>query len=189
MKSSEAGRSAAPSRRRLWAWFSALLGGALVLALVLGGFYATQTWRSVDAITRTPDLLPTADPIDTARPEPTATAPGSLNYVLMGSDSRGGDRGRSDVLMLAHVTPERDRVYLISFTRDMWVDIPGRGFAKINAAYAYGGAPLAVRTVESLVGVRMDHAVVIDFTGFAGLTEALGGVTVDNAVADRKSVV
>lgn len=99
----------------------------------------------------------------------------------MGSDSRGdGDRGRSDVLMLLHVPPGRDKVYIVSFPRDMWVQIPGRGEAKINAAYAYGGEALATRTLESLVGVRMDHAVRIDFEGFVGLTNQLGGVTVDN---------
>lgn len=82
--------------------------------------------------------------------------------------------------MLAHVPPTRDKVYIVSFPRDMWVQIPGRGQAKINAAYAYGGEALATRTLESLVGVRMDHAAKINFDGFMGLTTQLGGVTVNN---------
>lgn len=122
-----------------------------------------------------------ADPGGTVHPgRPDVGAAGSLNYLLLGSDSRGSDRGRSDVMMVAHVPPTRDKVYLISFTRDMWVTIPGRGAAKINAGYAYGGVPLAVRTVENLIGTRIDHAVMINFTGFSGLTAALGGVTVNN---------
>lgn len=122
-----------------------------------------------------------ADPGGTINPgRPDVGAPGSLNYLLLGSDSRGSDRGRSDVMMLAHVPPSHDKVYLISFTRDMWVTIPGRGAAKINAGYAYGGVPLAVRTVENLIGTRIDHAVMINFGGFSGLTDALGGVTVNN---------
>ena len=116
--------------------------------------------------------------LNPGRPGP--GAPGSLNYLLLGSDSRGTDRGRSDVMILAHVPPSRDKVYLISFTRDMWVTIPGRGAAKINAGYAYGGVPLAVRTVENLIGTRIDHAAVVNFDGFIRLTDALGGVTVTN---------
>ena len=105
----------------------------------------------------------------------------------MGSDSLGShDRGRSDVLMLAHVPPGRDAVYVVSFPRDMWVEVPGRGHAKINAAYAYGGDALATRTLESLVGVRMDHAAKIDFEGFTGLTPELGGVTVDHLSRCRR---
>ena len=116
--------------------------------------------------------------INPGRPGPGAD--GSLNVLLLGSDSRGNDRGRSDVMILAHVPPARDKVYLVSFTRDMWVTIPGRGAAKINAGYAYGGVPLAVRTVENLIGTRIDHAAMINFDGFIGLTDALGGVTVNN---------
>lgn len=139
----------------------------------------------------TPETGETSDPtieggvanpsgaLNPGRPGP--GAPGSLNYLLLGSDSRGrGDRGRSDVMILAHVPPARDKVYLISFTRDMWVTIPGRGASKINAAYAYGSVPLAVRTVENLIDTRIDHAALVDFDGFMGLTDALGGVTVEN---------
>ncbi len=117
--------------------------------------------------------------INPGRPGPGVA--GSMNYLLLGTDSRGPrDRGRSDVMILAHVPPSRDKVYLISFTRDMWVTIPGRGAAKINAGYAYGGVPLAVRTVENLIGTRVDHAAMINFDGFIGLTDAVGGVTVNN---------
>ena len=89
------------------------------------------------------------------------------------------------VIQETSVQPGRDKVHIVSFPRDMWVDVPGRGFAKINAAYAYGGEALATRTLESLVGVRMDHAAKIDFEGFTGLTTELGGVTVDNKIASE----
>lgn len=173
-------RAATRSRRRgVISWFLASIGLVLALALVVGGFYVWRTWTSVNDIKRSA-LLPEDYE---GRPDEDAAVAGSLNYVLMGSDSRGEDRGRSDVLMLAHVPPEHDKVYVVSFPRDMWVDIPGRGKDKINAAFAYGGEPLATRTLESLVGVRMDHAVKIDFEGFVGLTEHLGGVTVQNRIA------
>ncbi|MFV0451922.1 MAG: LCP family protein [Propioniciclava sp.] len=172
--------------RRIVGWFFAGVGMVVALALVVGGFYLWRVWTTVSEMERTTTLLPAGED---DRPAADAAAEGSFNYVLMGSDSRGeGDRGRSDVLMLAHVPPERDKVYIVSFPRDMWVQIPGRGHAKINAAYAWGGDALATQTLESLVGVRMDHAVKIDFEGFIGLTGELDGVTVVNRVASEDVV-
>lgn len=103
-----------------------------------------------------------------------------VNFVLMGTDSQPGDAGRSDSLMIAHVTENRDKVYLISLPRDLWVDIPGRGKGKINWAYAFGGPELTIRTLDQLLGVRIDHAAVVDFEGFIRLTEAMDGVEVFN---------
>lgn len=172
-----------PRRRRngFLTWFFAVIGIVVALAMMVGGFYVWRMWSTASDIERTNTLLPSGETDDPERPAAEASVEGSFNYVLMGSDSRGdGDRGRSDVLMLAHVPPTRDKVYIVSFPRDMWVQIPGRGQAKINAAYAYGGEALATRTLESLVGVRMDHAAKINFDGFMGLTTQLGGVTVNN---------
>ena len=172
-----------PRRRRngFLTWFFAVIGIVVALAMMVGGFYVWRMWSTASDIERTNTLLPSGETDDPERPAADASVEGSFNYVLMGSDSRGdGDRGRSDVLMLAHVPPTRDKVYIVSFPRDMWVQIPGRGQAKINAAYAYGGEALATRTLESLVGVRMDHAAKINFDGFMGLTTQLGGVTVNN---------
>lgn len=173
--------------RRIVGWFFTIVGILVALGLVVGGFYAWRVWSTLSDIQRSDSLLPSAS--DTDRPAEDATPTGSFNYVLMGSDSRGEDQGRSDVLMLAHVPPSRDKVYIISFPRDLWVNIPGRGNAKINAAYAWGGVPLSAKTLESLVGVRMDHAVLIDFPGFIGLTTELGGVTVNNLVASQAASV
>jgi len=125
---------------------------------------------------------------ETGRPAATGDA---LDVLLIGSDSRAGldpdhDRAggsRADVLMLAHVSADRRHVALISILRDSWVDVPGHGTAKINAAYSWGGVPLTVQTVEQLLDVRIDHVAEIDFAGFAGMTDALGGVTVESSTA------
>ena len=63
--------------------------------------------------------------------------------------------------------------------RDLWVDIPGYGAAKINAGLELGGVPLMTQTVEALLGQHIDHTVMLDFQGFAAMTDALGGVDVD----------
>lgn len=172
----------AKRRSDSWAkWILLAIAAVSVLTLIVVGFYVGTVLSSLNSVKRE-GMLP--EPV--GRPPATAAAAGSLNYVLMGSDSRGeGDQGRSDVLMLAHVPPARDRVYIISFPRDLWVTVPGRGKAKINAAYAWGGPTLTTSTLESLVGVRMDHAARIDFEGFIGLTDQLGAVTVSNRVASK----
>lgn len=179
--STDPGRALAPERkslgRRILGWLFIAVGILVSLMIVVAGFYVWRVWTTANDIQRDGTLLPDGE-------RPPAAATGSFNYVLMGSDSRSeDDQGRSDVLMLAHVPAARDKVYLVSFPRDMWVEIPGRGYDKINAAYSYGGGALATRTLESLVGVRMDHAARIDFDGFVGLTTELGGVTVNNRVA------
>ena len=85
--------------------------------------------------------------------------------------------------MVVHLNKAHDQAYITSFPRDMYVDIPGHGKNKINAAFAFGGTQLMVQTLESLLGTRMDHVVMVDFEGFIKLTESLGGVTVKNKTA------
>jgi LCP family protein required for cell wall assembly len=129
------------------------------------------------------------------RPErATGAAADSLNILLAGADS--GDNGgpsiaeavksgnwqpgsfRSDTIMILHITADRDAAYLISVPRDSWVNIPGHGMNKINAAFSLGGPSLYLQTMEQFSGLRMDHLAIIDWEGFRSLTSALGGVEV-----------
>jgi polyisoprenyl-teichoic acid--peptidoglycan teichoic acid transferase len=170
-----------PKRRRLLP--KILIGLAVLLVAVIGaGFlYAATIDRSVTKNLNRGVELPTEE--SATRPSKEPQEMGTLNYVLLGSDSRdpGNEgNGRSDTIMVVHLNAKRDKAYIVSFPRDMWVEIPGFGRNKINAAFAFGGAPLAVRTLEDLTGVRMDHVVLIDFEGFIRLTEDLDGVTVTN---------
>lgn len=100
----------------------------------------------------------------------------SMNLLVIGSDARGGEQGRSDVMILANISGDRKHVSLVHFPRDLWVQIPGRGSAKLNAAYAYGGAPLLIQTIQPMVGVPIDHAAIVNFDGFEQMTDAIGGV-------------
>jgi len=101
------------------------------------------------------------------------------NILLVGSDARAGLSGaRSDTIVLVHITSDRKKVYLVSFPRDLYVDVPGHGKDKVNAAFAYGGAPLLVQTLQGLVNVPIDHMAVIGFEGFKEMTDALGGIDV-----------
>ena len=170
-----------PKRRRLLP--KILIGVAVVLVVAIGAglLYAATIDRSLTKNLNRGVELPTDE--SSLRPPKEAQETGTLNYVLLGSDSRdpGNEgNGRSDTILVVHLNAKRDKAYIISFPRDMYVNVPGYGKNKINAAFAFGGAPLAVRTLEDLTGVRMDHVVLIDFEGFIRLTEDLRGVTVTN---------
>lgn len=126
-------------------------------------------------------------------PDRPAAGAGST-WLLVGSDSRtdlteeqqaelttGGDlgNGRTDTILLVHVpglgsaTPTT----MVSIPRDSYVPIPGYGSDKINAAFALGGPQLLAQTVEQATGLRLDHYAEVGFGGFAGVVDALGGVT------------
>jgi len=174
-------------------WFVALaavvIAVAAVVAVVVGGgaIYAGSVASSFDShVTHIQRAFPAA------ATRPAVTSTGAMNILLLGSDSRGAPTGvgetgvsnqRADTMMLVHVDADRRNVYVMSIMRDLWVPIPGNGTAKINAALAWGGTPLVVQTVEQLLGTRIDHVAIIDFTGLKDMTNAIGGVDVDSPVA------
>lgn len=152
---------------------------AVLSAVAYGGFYALRAQQVLEGMKRE-DLLPV--PVSTQEAPQDPAQGRSLNFLLLGSDSRevGQERGRSDTLMLAHLPADRSELYLISFPRDIYVSIPGEGKNKINHAYSAGGSPLTVRTVENLLKTKVDHVALVDFQSFTSLVGALGGVTIDN---------
>jgi LCP family protein required for cell wall assembly len=166
---------------------------ALVLALVAGGGLWFLTDRYAGNIDRVADVF--ADLDDSARPAPATpeqpAAEEPVTFLLVGSDTRSelepGETpdGRSDAIMLARFSADRQHAQLISIPRDSWVDIPGYGRNKINASYSFGGPSLLIQTVEQLTQVRIDHYVAIDFDGLIQVTDDLGGV--DVVVAETTS--
>lgn len=144
---------------------------ALLLALAIAWPVGLALWANgriqhVTALSGTPD-----------------TTPGTT-YLLAGSDERGDDGGlpqdgtegsRTDTVMLLHVPPDGPAA-LISLPRDTYAEIPGHGPNKLNAAYAWGGAPLLVQTVELLTGLHVDHYAEVMMGGVAHVVDAIGGV-------------
>ncbi|MET9446305.1 LCP family protein [Streptomyces cinerochromogenes] len=189
------------------------LAGALVLGVAVAGWaywHLNRNITSVDINSALGDDRPARavpSPSTSASPLPT----GSLNLLVLGSDSRsgkanqelgGGDSGgaRSDTAMVVHIDAGRTRATVVSIPRDTLVTrpscprssggstAPAYG-AMFNTAYEVGGPVCAVKTVESLTGVRMDHYLEVDFSGFAKLVDALGGVDVTTGqdIDDDKS--
>jgi len=127
---------------------------------------------------------------DVTLPATSLTSAGT-NWLITGSDSRAGlsraeidalhvgfDEGtlNSDSIMLLHMGSGRP--VLISIPRDSYVDIPGHGWNKINAALAYGGASLLIQTVENVTGLKIDHYMGIGFGGLVAVVNKVGGVQI-----------
>lgn len=153
---------------------------ATVTAVLSGSIWLEASLRPVTALADYP-----------GRP-----GPGSgTNWLLVGSDGRGdlteeqqadlstgGDLGssRTDTILLVHIPRLLSGVptVVVSIPRDSYVDVPGWGSDKVNAAYAAGGAPLLVQTVEQATGLRIDHYAEVGFAGFGAVVDALGGVEI-----------
>jgi LCP family protein required for cell wall assembly len=182
----------APRPRRLRR-FLKVTGIVLVLLLAgFGGMAYGQWQRIADNISKV-SIAGLPD-------NPAPAVPQAMNILLVGSDSRlsKGDAAkawvpgeqRTDSMMLVHISKDRKNVDVVSIPRDSWVDIPDQGPGKINSAYAYGGPSRLVQTVKTLSPVlSVDHMVIMDFTGFKAMTDALGGVTitVPKATGDSKN--
>ena len=116
------------------------------------------------------------------------------NYLIIGSDSRAfvdtqkdaqhfGSKAsqsgqRSDTIMIAHIDPGKHTGVLVSFPRDLWVDIPGHGTAKINAAFAFGGPQLTISTLKQNFDIPISHYLEVDFAGFRDIVNAIGSVPI-----------
>jgi LCP family protein required for cell wall assembly len=171
-------------RRRRGALRSWVLTYAIALVIAL----ATMT-AALAAVNKTVDdkiaNIPKIDldltPSDPGQPE---------NYLLIGSDTREGETEelqdeldspggqRSDTIMVLHVDPQEQTGVLVSFPRDLLVDIPGIGEAKINAAYNEGPQTL-IDTLQDNFPITINHYLSVDFSSFAGIVDAMGGITID----------
>lgn len=106
---------------------------------------------------------------------------GKINVLLLGSDSRGEKHARTDSIMIAHYDRETHQSKLISIMRDTYVDIPGQGKQKINAAYAYGGSELLRQTIKENFDIDVNYYALVDFEGFSKVADIIApdGIEVD----------
>jgi len=193
-------------RSRLLKSAGITLAGALVVGAAGAGWaywHLNHNIKSVDIDSALGDDRPakavtTPSPSASASPSPLPS--GAVNILVLGSDTRSGSAnaklgggsssgGRSDTAMVVHIDEGRTEATVVSIPRDTLVTRPSCPLSSggstavaynsmFNSAYSVGGPVCAVKTVESMTNVRMDHYVEIDFSGFAKLVNALGGVTV-----------
>ncbi|MDQ1038212.1 LCP family protein required for cell wall assembly [Streptomyces sp. V3I8] len=200
-------------RSRLFRAAGVVAGCALVVSLAGAAWaywHLNHNIKSVDIDSALGDNRP-ARAMTTPTASESPLPSGALNILVLGSDSRGGERNkalgggssegaRSDTAMIFHVDEGRSQATVVSIPRDTLVTrpscpLPSGGTTSrangvmFNSAYSLGGPVCAVKTVEAMTDVRMDHYIEIDFAGFADLVDALGGVTVttEEDISDEDS--
>lgn len=110
------------------------------------------------------------------------------NVLLVGTDKESNGASRSDTMMLLSIDRKNQQLKITSFLRDIWVEIPDHGNAKLNAAFAYGGADLMMRTIEWNFKIRIDNYILVDFDMFKALIDGLGGVDVEITAKEAKFI-
>lgn len=181
------------SRRAVPRWLKVTVLAVLVAAnlVALGTVWMLRTGGEILASFSTdPDVVGVLDAPEEG---------GALVFLLVGSDSREGlddlayfgsfGGARSDVVMLVRVEQNGSVAQVLSIPRDLYVDIPGHGKNRINAAYAFGGSKLLVETIRANLGVQVNHYAEVDFVGFRDMVDELGGIeiTFPNPARDTKS--
>ena len=203
------------SGRRRLAAVTRVVAGLLSLTLLAGTGWGWYLGRVADASVNRTDAIPSSgndEVVDTGE---------AMNLLLVGNDSRASATEEelqqlnteanagtnTDTMILVHVPADGSKASFVSFPRDSYVQIPGHGWDKLNAAYAYGsqeapdgasdaavqaaGAQLLIQTISSLTGLQIDHYAEVDLLGFFKLSSVVGGVTVNlcEAVQDDYSGV
>ncbi|MDX6631262.1 MAG: polyisoprenyl-teichoic acid--peptidoglycan teichoic acid transferase [Gaiellales bacterium] len=167
-------------RWTFWRILRWTLAVVLMSGVTVGGAVAYYVWNRLERITTTNDPnLKAAD--QQLAPVVDAASQPAVGLVL-GYDKRygsGNARGHSDTLMLIRVDPKTKILSLLSLPRDMYVNVPGMGMRKINDAYAYGGAPLAIQTVSQVLGVKINYYVPVNFHLFRKTVDIFHGVYID----------
>ena len=157
--------------------------------IFIGGAGAGGIFLYINSANRTINSITTSKVENILTPIESPREP--ITILVLGRDSRDAenDYGRADTIMLFYLDPEEGTGSLLSIPRDTLVEIPGHGADKINAAYAYGGEELMIKTVSSFLDAEINHYVTLDFEGFVQLIDALGGVdiTIDRPLVDPKS--
>ncbi|MEU2716254.1 LCP family protein [Streptomyces sp. NPDC007205] len=190
----DSARKVSGTGRRRWVK-GAAFGLALLVAAAAGTGWAVYAKLSANI---TPDEAAARELARYERERPTALVRGAQNILLIGSDTRAGDGNsaygrdlgseRSDTTILLHLAADRRSATAVSLPRDLMVDIPGCRqqdgsrslpvFAMFNHAFQVGGSACTIRTVEKLTDIRIDHHVVVDFSGFKEMVDAVDGVQV-----------
>jgi LCP family protein required for cell wall assembly len=186
-------------RSRLRAAWRFSFTAVLVLLLATFSVAGLNAWKLSRTFDTEVEKIADAFPAESTRPHvlPSSTLQ-AQNVLFLGADSVGSSSSsagslvrlaatRPDTVMVVHVPANRANAYVMAVLRASRLDIPGHGQGTIAEAVAEGGVALAVQTAEALLGVRMDHVAIVDFAGFQGVTDALGGVTIDNPVGFTSS--
>ncbi len=169
-KASRSGK--APRRKNPFKTFikTVLITALILLVIALGVSYAmTKKAYSLMAYEEAGDL-----------DKEKLTTDGVTNILLIGNDSRlNGEDGRSDAMIIVSISSKTGKVLMTSVLRDIYVEIPGHGSNRLNAAYAWGGPELLMKTIEQNFDIPVNRYVLVNFEAFAGVVDAVGGIDLE----------
>lgn len=168
----EQSRSELRGRKKRRSPFKRIFSFIFILFIALVGYGIFTYWQG----TQIADGEASSEPFDGS-----AYDGGRMNVLLLGVDSRGEEKSRTDTMMVASWDPESNDVRLISLMRDIYAEIPGYQSYKLNTAYYLGGADLTRQTVEGMFGIPLHHYALIDFTSFETMVDILApnGIEID----------
>jgi polyisoprenyl-teichoic acid--peptidoglycan teichoic acid transferase len=164
-----------------------LLAGSVlsIFALVVTAIFILPLLQANSNVTRIENIFPE----ESKRPIPAIDEDANgQNILFLGVDSAGqSGKGlnniqgvRADSIMLVHVSGNQKYITIISIMRDTYIEIPSYGMNRVNAALSLGGVPTMVATIENILDTRIDHVALIDFDGFEGLINSIGGIELIN---------
>ncbi|MGE8033976.1 transcriptional regulator [Lysinibacillus sp. KCTC 33748] len=161
------------SKKKIWLW---IVGGLLTIFLIFIGtaYYTIQ--KTMNKIN-----TPLIETTDESKEQKIVTKKDPFSVLMLGVDERKDDSGRSDTMIVITVNPEKQTMKMLSIPRDTRTEIIGHNSVdKINHAYAFGGVPMAVDTVEHFLDIPIDYYVFVNMDGFLQIIDTIGGVTIDN---------
>jgi LCP family protein required for cell wall assembly len=155
-----------------------------------GDAHAVATaWPTLEVLPSPAATAQPGTPVPTLPFMPVEPGDDVVNVLVLGTDRRPdeADVTRTDTIMLVRIDPDQPRVAALSLLRDMWIEIPGFGYERLNKAYMIGehyygpggGLMLTRRTVGSLLDVPVNYVVLLDFQGFTNMVDMIGGITVN----------
>lgn len=157
-------------------------GVILLLLFIAGGAYTYTVYRSLKTavVTMHQPVVQRESPVKREQPV-VFEEKDPFSVLMLGVDEREGDKGRSDTIIVLTVNPNTNSVKMLSIPRDTRTEIVGKGSEdKINHAYAFGGVPMSMDTVEKFLNIPIDYYIQINMEGFQDIVDAVGGVTVQN---------
>lgn len=168
----EQSRSELRGRKKRRSPFKRIFAFIFILFIGLVGYGIFTYWQG----TQIADGEANSEPFDGS-----AYDGGRMNVLLLGVDSRGEEKSRTDTMMVASWDPESNDVRLISLMRDIYAEIPGYQSYKLNTAYYLGGADLTRQTIEGMFSIPLHHYALIDFTSFETMVDILApnGIEID----------
>ncbi len=179
--------------KKLWLIITAIVLGVVIISGVLSvtvfqNIYQSTRFLDDESVTYNRELITETDlELETQPAFDYKSVPlvspnsrtGTYSILLIGTDMREDEYGNSDAMILMTINENVKKVFMVSFMRDLYADIPDVGVRKLNSAYAIGAGPLLVKTIESNYGVDIDNYICVNFDTMSQIVDAVGGVDIE----------